>query len=214
LIVAQVTLTVEKAWLEANRIHEWSVEFSRFDEVDGVWKPALANRIREDAERIFYSLVVTEFSLWSITGSIEPPPVIFSVGNLRISPNRLNVGETVTIGATVTNLLNERAEYLAVLWLNSGLNSSQTLVLEGNASADVEFLLQPNEGEYEARIDQLLGTFAVVGPGFLGLGFTLWILIILGVILLLGGFWWFLIAWRRRRREGRRTRRRAARVRA
>lgn len=55
LILAQVTLSVEKSWLKANRIHEWPIEFSRFDEAARGWNPALANRIREDADKIFYS---------------------------------------------------------------------------------------------------------------------------------------------------------------
>ena len=205
LIVAQVTLSVEKSWLKENQIHEWSIEFSRFDEAQGVWKPALANRVREDEAQIFYSLVVTDFSLWSISGSTEPPPVIFQVDDLRIAPARLNEGEAVTIGATVTNLLSEQAEYIAVLWLNAGLNSSQTLVLEANESADVDFLIRPKKGEYEARIDALVGNFIVVIPGE-GLGLILWIIIISTAVMLAGGFWWFIIAWRRRRRRDDRTR--------
>ena len=196
LIVAQVTLSVEKAWLKANQIHEWSIEFSRFDEAARRWKPALANRVGEDADKIFYSLVVTDFSLWSITGSTEPPPVICRVDDMRISPVRLDEGEAVTIGATVTSLLGERAEYIAVLWLNAALNSSQTLVLEANESADVEFLLRPKKGEYEVRIDQLAGRFVVEGEG---LGVFLWIIIVASVALLGGGVWWFTIGLRRGR---------------
>jgi len=201
LIVAQVTLSVEKAWLKANQIHEWSIEFSRFDEAARRWKPALANRVGEDADKIFYSLVVTDFSLWSITGSTEPPPVICRVDDMRISPVRLDEGEAVTIGATVTNLLGEQAEYIAVLWLNAALNSSQTLVLDANESADVEFLLRPKTGRYEARIDRLAGEFAVVGPGYFGLGIEASIIIAVLTILFFGGFWWFIIAWRRRKRR-------------
>lgn len=128
--------------------------------------------------------MVTDFSLWSITGSTEPPPVIFRVDDMRISPVRLDEVEAVTIGATVTNLLGERAEYIAVLWLNAALNSSQTLVLKANESADVEFLLRPKKGDYEARIDRLAGGFVVEGEG---LGIFLWIIIVASVVLLGGG---------------------------
>ena len=139
LIVAQVTLSVEKSWIEANNIHQCSIEFSRFDEKDGVWKPALANRVGEDQERILYSLVVTEFSLWSISSSVDPPPVIFQVDNLEITPLQSQAGDTVSIEATVTNLLDEEADYVAVLWVNSGLNSSQNLQLGPKESAEVRF---------------------------------------------------------------------------
>ena len=211
LLVAQVTLSVEKAWLEANNVHQWSIEFSRFDETKGKWKPALANRIGEDAERILYSLVVTEFSLWSITGSVEPPPVIFRVDDLDISPKKLNEGEAVTIEATVTNLSDQQAEYVAVLWLNAGLNSSQTLVLEGNESGRASFTLSPKIGTYDARVDQLLGEFTVRAPGAGLFGVTFWIIIAIVIAMVLGGFWWFLIALRRRRRKNNKPRRRIVR---
>ena len=162
LIVAQVTLSVEKSWMKANNIHQWSIEFSRFDEDDGVWRPALANRVGEDSERILYSLVVTAFSLWSITGSEEPPPVIFQVDNLKISPPISQVGDTVLVGATVTNILDEEAEYVAVLWLNSGMSSSQTLLLGPQESAEVSFELRPEPGVYEVQIDRLNGMFEVL----------------------------------------------------
>ena len=113
-----------KASLKENGIHEWSIEFSRFDEVSGARKPTLANRVREDEDEIFYSLVVTDVSLWSISDNPDPPPVIFQVEDLWISPSALNHGEAVTIGATVANLLSERSEYITVLWLNSALYSS------------------------------------------------------------------------------------------
>ena len=53
LIVAQVTLSVGKPWMEANNVHQWSIEFSRFDENERIWKPALANRIGEDEDNVF-----------------------------------------------------------------------------------------------------------------------------------------------------------------
>ena len=202
MIVAQVTLSVEKSWMEANNIHQWSIEFSRFDEDEKVWKPALANRIGEDQDRIRYSLVVTAFSIWSITGSVEPPPVIFKVDDLRISPAQPQEGEAVTIGATVTNLLDEMAEYVAVLWLNSGLSSSQTLRLGGKESAEVSFELNPEPGIYEVQIDRLSGTFEVlVVVESQGGGFS-W-LIVLWIALGLTGGAFFLLAARRRRKRRR-----------
>ena len=72
--------------MDANSVHQWSIEFRRFDENERIWKPALANSIGEDEDNVLYSLVVTEFSLWSITGSVEPPPVMFRVEELEISP--------------------------------------------------------------------------------------------------------------------------------
>jgi len=197
MVVAQVTLTVEKSWLRQNDIHEWSIQFSRFDEVAGEWKPARANRIGEDEEQIRYSLVVTQFSLWSITGSIDPPLVIFRVDNLLISPPDPQPEEAVTITATVTNLLNEPAEYLAVLWINSTLSDSESVRLEGNQSAPVSFTIFPKRGTYEVRIDQLVGRFKIGGIAWAAIIWSIGV-----VLLLLAGGWFFLfLVWRRRRRR-------------
>ena len=146
LIVAQVTLSVGKPWMEANNVHQWSIEFSRFDENERIWKPVLANRIGEDEDNVLYSLVVTEFSLWSITGSVEPPLVIFKVEELEISPSRPRAGDTVYVGATVANILDEEAEYVAVLWLNSRMNSSRTLSRGPLESVEVLFEIKPEAG--------------------------------------------------------------------
>jgi len=173
LVVAQVTLGVERSWLEANNIHEWSIEFTRFDEESGDWKPALANRIGDGGERILYSLVVSEFSLWALSGSTEPPPVIFKVDNLEVLPGNINQGDAAMVAATVNNILAEPAEYTAVLWVNGSMSASQTLQLEPNESRRVSFEISPEEGDYEVRIDRLSTSLSVLPEG--GKSYLLWV---------------------------------------
>lgn len=195
MLVAQVTLVVEKSWIRENNIHEWSIQFSRYDEVAGEWKPAQANRIGEDEEIIRYSLIVTEFSIWSITGSADPPLVIFQVDDLQISLSDPQPEVAVTITAMVTNLLNEPAEYVAVLWINSRLSDSETVLLKGNQFAPVSFTIYPERGTYEVRIDQLVGTFKIGGIPWAAI---VWSIVV--VLLLLAGGWFFLfVVWRSRR---------------
>lgn len=97
IITAHVTLSVTKSWLQANQIHEWSLQFSRFDDDQLTWRPSLVKRVREDEERIFYTLAVAGFSTWSITGSTEPPVIQFSVENLVISQTTVQEGDSLTV---------------------------------------------------------------------------------------------------------------------
>ena len=193
LVVAQVTLAVQRSWMEANDIHEWSIEFTRYDEESGRWKPALANRIGDEGDRILYSLVVTEFSLWSITGSTDAPPVIFQLDNLDIQPSSVSQGDSAVVSATVNNLLDQPAEYVAVLWVNGAMNASRTFELAPNKSTTVRFEISPDEGVYEVRIDRLSGTLIVVASE--ETSYLLWTVIGAAAILISIST---LFVWRRR----------------
>ena len=77
---------VDKSWLDANRVHKWSIEFNRFDEGLNEWVPSPSKRIKEDDERVFFAVVLPGFSKFAIVGSRELPPQRFEVGSLRVSP--------------------------------------------------------------------------------------------------------------------------------
>ena len=78
------TIFVEKSWLQANNVHKWSIQFNRLDEQLDGWVPFPSKRVREDKERIFYTVVVPGFSVIAITGSIDLPAQIFQVTDLVI----------------------------------------------------------------------------------------------------------------------------------
>ena len=164
IIAAHVTLSVTKDWLEANQVHEWSLQFSRFDDDQQSWRPSLVKRVREDEERIFYTLAVPGFSTWSITGSTELPVIEFSVENLVISQSTVQEGGSVTITADVTNITSQTLEYTATLWLNSQVHSSQTIVVPPNFATGIPpFEVTASPGSYNVRIDRLSGSFTVQG---------------------------------------------------
>ena len=62
LVAGHVTFSVEKGWLDENGIHPWSIQFSVYDLEQRAWQLSLGKRIREDAERVYYSTVVPTFS--------------------------------------------------------------------------------------------------------------------------------------------------------
>ena len=161
IFTAHVALFVEKSWLDANQVHQWSVQFSRFNEEQEAWRPAPAKRLREDEERVFYSVVVPAFSLWSISGSVDVPDVRFRVKDLTITPAQPQEGQSVTIRAQIANLTDEAAEFYATLWLNSQANATQGVLIPPGATVPVAFTVRPKAGSYDVRIDRLLGGFNV-----------------------------------------------------
>ena len=67
VLTAHTTMFVTKAWISSNQIHEWSIQFSRFDEEQEAWRPSTTKRVGEDAERVFFSVGIPGFSMWAIT---------------------------------------------------------------------------------------------------------------------------------------------------
>ena len=161
LVAAHTTLFVEKQWLDANQVHQWSVQFTRFDAAATSWKPAPAKRVREDQERVFFSVVIPGFSLWAIVGNVEPPEVQFLVEDLTVTPGEAEEGTPITVQVQVTNLTSEPAEFNGALWLNSRVDTTRGVSLTANEKAPVTFTVQPNAGSYNVRVDRLLGSFVV-----------------------------------------------------
>ena len=164
VVASHVTFFVEKSWLEANQVHQWSLQFSRFDEDSGDWVPSTAKRVREDEERVYFSVVLPAFSIWSISGSPEATAAEFLVEDLAITPDRANQGQPVIVSAQVTNLTDERGVFNAVLWLNSQVSDSTFVDVPPNVTVPVSFSVRPMSGTYEVRIDRLLGSFTVQVP--------------------------------------------------
>ena len=162
---AHATLFVEKSWLSANAIHQWSIEFSRFDEERGTWTPSAAKRIREDQERVYYSVVIPGFSTWALSGSAEPPSVRFRVDDLVISPPIVQEGETVIIRSQVTNLMEQSSDFTASLWLNSRLHSTLALTVEAKSTVPISFRVTPKAGSYSVRINRQLSDLVVEPAG-------------------------------------------------
>ena len=158
---AHATVFVEKSWLDANQVHEWAIQFSRFDDEAGAWRPGTAKRVREDEQRVFYSVAIPGFSLWAISGGATVPPVQFRVDELVISPGRIKEGETVTVSVQVKNTSLEAGEYNAALYLNKLLSESRAVSVGPGETVPVSFTIQPKAGSYEVRVDRLIGSFDV-----------------------------------------------------
>ena len=111
MLLAAAVVSVEKSWLDANRVHKWSVQFNRFDEALSAWVPFPTKRVRDDQQRISFAIVVPGFSRLAITGSPSLPPQDFSVTDLSVSPASPIEGDEITIAVRVTNGGTSRATY-------------------------------------------------------------------------------------------------------
>ena len=158
---AHATLLVEKSWLDANEVHQWSVQFSRFDEAARAWTPSVAKRVREDQAHVYYSVVIPGFSLWALSGSVDAPDVQFRVDDLVVDPPVGKEGEKVAVRSEVTNLMEEAGVFTASLWLNSQLHSTMAIDVAGKATAAIAFDIAPRAGSYDVRLDRLLTSLVV-----------------------------------------------------
>ena len=161
--VVYVTVSIEKDWIEANQVHKWSIELVRYDEGREAWVPHPSKRVREDVDRVFYSVALQGFSDIAITGSREPLKQLFQAASLVIEPGSPQVEESIRIGAMVTNTGTERATYPANLWIDDTIEATRVVEAGPGETVSVKFTFTKPEGAYRLRIGRLLGSFTVQG---------------------------------------------------
>ena len=201
LFLAAAIVSVEKSWLDLNRVHKWSIQFNRFDENLSEWVPFPTKRVREDEQRVSFAVVVPGFSTIALTGSRTLPPQSFSVTDLSIAPASPHEGEDVTVNVLVHNNGSSRAIYPVNLWLDHSIVASQTAQLDAGTTLPLSFTVRMPEGAYELRVERIVGelkvgsaaaipTPQVAPPSVGGTSLPLMALLALGIAglaLLLGG---------------------------
>ena len=167
VVTAHATISVEKEWLTANQIHEWSVQLSRFDEPTSSWIPTQSKRIQEDDEKVYYSVTVPGFSLWAIHGSTEAPGLIFVEDNLRMSSSTAAPGDATIVTVDVTNTTTESANYFANLWVDQQIDQTDQILIGPGETETINFtLVIVNAGTYQIRVGSQIGQqpMTVEGP--------------------------------------------------
>jgi subtilase family serine protease len=96
---------------------------------------------------------------------VPPPPVkpaAFIVSDLAISPDRVNVGETVRITVTVTNVGETGGSHEVVFMIDGKKVFSTEVTLAGGESREASFAtVAEAPGTYSVTVDGLTGTFTV-----------------------------------------------------
>jgi PGF-pre-PGF domain-containing protein len=167
VVTAHATISVEKEWLTANQIHEWSVQLSRFDEPTSSWIPTQSKRIQEDDEKVYYSVTVPGFSLWAIHGNTEAPGLTFVEDNLRMSSSTAAPGDATIVSVDVTNTTTETANYFANLWVDQQIDQTDQILIGPGETETINFtLVIVNAGTYQIRVGSQIGQqpITVEGP--------------------------------------------------
>ena len=167
VVTAHATISVEKEWLTANQIHEWSVQLSRFDEPTSSWIPTQSKRIQEDDEKVYYSVTVPGFSLWAIHGSTEAPGLTFVEDNLRMSASTAAPGDATIVSVDVTNTTTDSANYFGNLWVDQQIDQTNQILIGPGETETINFtLVIVNPGTYQIRVGSQIGQqpLTVEGP--------------------------------------------------
>jgi PGF-pre-PGF domain-containing protein len=162
IALGHLTFKVTKEWLEQESVHKWSVALYRYDPETNKWLALPTKRVKEDDTYVYYTVAVTHFSTFAISGSQTVPPPAFQVTDLEISPAEASSGEDVTISADVTNTSASAGTYAATLWLDNTATAGKDVSIAAGQTATVSFTVAGvTEGSYEVRIDRLFGSLDV-----------------------------------------------------
>jgi hypothetical protein len=92
----------------------------------------------------------------------KAPVAAFTCSDLSISPNEVNIGETVTISMLVTNTGNAAGGYEVTLNINGVVEATEELTLKASASEVCVFTITKDiAGTYSVNINGLSGSFQV-----------------------------------------------------
>ncbi len=156
------TLSLDESWLTTNNIHQWSLEFSRFDTNQQAWKPSLVKRIGKSGSNVLFSLPLPGFSTWSISGSTEAPEIHFTVDSMTVYPAKITAGETASVTVNLKNVKNQSGEYFLSLWVNDQVHETKRVVIAPNYTVAIRFDIKPtNAGKYSLRVDSFKGDLTV-----------------------------------------------------
>jgi len=160
--LAHMTFKVEKEWLEENSVHKWSVVLNQYDPRLKQWLSLPTKRVKEDDTYVYYSVVITRFSDFAISGSRTVPPPQFKATNLVIDPVEAEAGEAITISADITNHSDAEAIYIATLWIDGTIETGKNVSIEAGGTVPVTFTVARDvEDNYQVRVDQLFESFTV-----------------------------------------------------
>jgi hypothetical protein len=161
VVAAAAIAFVDKSWLDSNQVHKWSIQFSRFNENLDAWVPSPSKRIREDAERLTFAVVVPGLSTFAITGSRDLP---FAIANLSAGLESHMEGKQIDVVASVSNSGAETAVYPAVLWVDGSIEAAKTVSVDAGGTAEVAFVLSRPAGTYSIRLGRQINDVSVAAP--------------------------------------------------
>ncbi len=138
-------------------VAEEDLTIAVWDEGTGAWVklPSVV-----DTENKTISAEISGFSAFAVLASHAPAS--FSVSGISITPGTVDIGQTVTISATVTNSGGLSSNYQVDLLINDEVEDIQEVTLAGGESTTVSFeVTKSAAGTYTVNIGGLPGSFTV-----------------------------------------------------
>jgi len=165
IALGHMTFKVEKDWLEQNSINKWAVTFSGYDPGYEQWVSLPTKRIGEDGPYVYYSVVISHFSTFAISGSQVVPSPAFKATNLAINPDTIEIGQEIIVSADITNLSDVAGARVVTLWIGGTIEAAKNIVLDASETTSVSFIVSGDvEGGHAIRVDRLFSSFTVTKP--------------------------------------------------
>ena len=122
-----------------------------------------------ESERVHFKVVKDEPDVYKVEMNglkgqfiVKSTVAKFSTYNLKVFPDEVLPGETVTISVQITNVGDLEGSYLLILNINESRKQSQEIKLGARETREVKFsIIEDNSGSYNVMIDDLTGGFIV-----------------------------------------------------
>ncbi len=159
---ATLTLVYDPAKLPSS-LNPANLVLMTWDPAGKAWIAAEGAVVDTSAHTV--SVTVTHLGLYQLFGTLKPAS--FSLRSVEVSPGEVNIGEAVTVRASVANTGNLEGEYTVTLKVNGEVAATQKVALAGGGSTTVSFTVTRDAaGTYEVDVNGQQAAFNVwaVGP--------------------------------------------------
>lgn len=178
-------LTITPATVESGKSVTISAQISNTGDLSGAYLVTLKiNNVAETTSNItlaagakqLATFVVTKTTVGTYTvdvnglpgsftvkaAAVQPKPASFTIGVLKVTPDEVEIGQSVTISAQVTNTGDASGTYQVVLKINNAAEATKEVTLAGGAGGTVTFTTSKTAaGSYDVNVNGLPGKFTV-----------------------------------------------------
>jgi len=131
-----------------------------WDEDSGEWVELAAEDITVDPIANTVSAKISHFTYFSAI--VYTRPAEFTVSDLTITPTKVDIAQSVTIGATINNAGDLSGSHDVTLKINNVVVSTKRVTLAGHSADKVTFVtIQGIPASYAVNVNGLSGTFTV-----------------------------------------------------
>jgi hypothetical protein len=156
-----ITLTYDPAKLPEG-FDARNLVLATWDTVEKKWVVIEGSIVNTETHTV--SAKISHFSSYAIFGTVQPASI--TVNGLDVSPQQVQIGDTITISAIVVNDGDLAGNYTLILKVNGKQEASQDITLGGNNSKTVKFNISRNQaGIYEIEVNGKTATFMIQAAG-------------------------------------------------